>query len=167
MKRRNTMNSKRITVTLLITMTIVALVALGGAKSNVRGEDYKSVNQLAGTWEVTVMPAGGAPIIDYVTFHEGGGLTNIDPDPNLSAGLGTWERLGPNRFASTFVHFLSDHGTPLGLLKVNADATFDSKTETLSGPFRTDVIIGGNVVQSICGTVELRRVNVEALEACP
>jgi len=41
------------------------------------------------------------------------------------------------------------------------------ETKTFSGPFRTDVVIGGNVVQSICGTVELRRVGVEHLEACP
>lgn len=161
------MNSKRITATLLISMAIAALVALGSLPFNVHGQDSKSINQLIGTWEVTVMPNGGDPIIDYVTFNEGGGVTNIDPDPNLSAGLGTWERLGSNRFANTFVHFLSDHGTPVGLLKVNAEVAFDPKTETLSGPFRTDVVIGGNVVQSICGTVELRRVGVEHLEACP
>jgi len=29
------------------------------------------------------------------------------------------------------------------------------------------VVIGGNVVQSICGTVQARRVSVESLEACP
>ena len=161
------MKSKRITVTLLISMTIAALVALGSIPFNVQGQGSKSINQLVGTWEVTVMPTEGEPIVDYVTFHENGGLTNIDPDPNLSAGLGTWERLGPNRFANTFVHFLSDHGTPLGLLKVNGEITFDPKTEILSGPFRTDVVIGGNVVQSICGTVELRRVGVEHLQACP
>ena len=161
------MKSKKITVTLLVSMAIAALLVLGTMPFNVQGQGNKSINQLIGTWEVTVMPNGGDPIIDYVTFYESGSMTNIDPDPNLSAGLGTWERLGPNHFASTFVHFLSDSGTPVGLLRVNADATFDPKTETISGPFRTDVVIGGNVVQSICGTVELRRVGVEHLEACP
>lgn len=161
------MNSKRITLALIISLAIAALVGLGGAPLKVRGQENKSINQLIGTWEVTVMPNGGDPIIDFATFHESGGLTNIDPDPNVSAGLGTWKRLGPNRFASTFVHFLSDQGTPLGLLKVNAEATYDPKTDTLSGPFRTDVVIGGNVVQSICGTVALRRVGVEPLEDCP
>lgn len=159
------MKSKRITVTLVVTMAIAALIALEAAPSSVRGQD-KSVNQLVGTWEVTVTPDGAPPIIDFVIFHEDGSLTNIDPDPNLSAGVGTWKRLGPNRFANTFVHFLSDQGSPLGLLKVNAEGTFDPKTETISGPFKTDVVIGGNVVQSICGTVELRRVSVEPLEAC-
>ena len=161
------MNSKKITVALLISMAIATLVALGSIPFNVQGQDNKSINQLIGTWEVTVTPNGGAPIIDYVTFHESGGMTNIDPDPNLSAGIGTWERLGPNSFASTFVHFLSDNGSPVGLLKVNAETAFDPKTETFSGPFRTDVVIGGNVVQSICGTVELRRIGVEPLQACP
>ena len=160
------MNSKRITMALLITLAIAGLIALGSAPANVKGSQ-KSINQLIGTWEVTVMPDGGGAIIDYVTFAEGGGITNIDPDPNLSTGVGTWERRGPNSFASTFVHFLSDHGTPLGLLKVNAEVTFDPSHETQSGPFRTDVVIGGNVVQSFCGTVELRRVGVEPLDACP
>lgn len=160
------MNSKKITVALLITLAIAALIALGGAPSNVRGQD-KSVNRLIGTWEVTITPTGQPPIINFATFTEGGGLSNIDPDPNLSTGIGTWERIGPNTYLATFVHFLSDHGTPLGALKVRGVTTLDPKTDTLSGPFRTDVVIGGNVVQSFCGTVELRRVSVEQLEACP
>jgi hypothetical protein len=159
--------NKRITLTVLTIVAIAAVIALGGAPLNARGQGYKTVNQLAGSWEVTVMPSGGGHIIDYVSFTEGGGITNIDPDPNLSAGIGTWERLGSNRFANTFVHFLSDNGTPIGTLKVRAEVTYDSKTDTFSGPFRTDVVIGGNVVDSICGTVELTRLGVEPLEACP
>ena len=94
-------------------------------------------------------------------------VIGTDPDPNVSAGIGTWEKIGPNRFGVTFVHFLSDQGAPLGTLKVRAEITLDSKTNTFSGPFRTDVVIGGNVVQSVCGTVQARRVEVEALQACP
>ena len=161
------MNRKRLIATLLISMAIATLLVLGSAPSKVQGQNAKTINHLIGTWQVTVMPDGGGQVIDYASFAEGGGITNIDPDPALSAGLGTWERVGPNSFANTFVHFLNDHGTPLGIVKVNAVITYDPTTATLSGPFRTDIVIGGEVVQSICGTVELERVTAEPLEACP
>jgi hypothetical protein len=161
------MNSKRISAALVITVALVALIGLGGAQFIARGDEYNPHRQLVGSWEVTVMAPGQDPVIDFATFTEGGGLIGTDPDPNVSTGIGTWERIGPDRFAVTFVHFLSDQGAPLGTLKVRAEATLDSQTDTFSGPFRTDVVIGGNVVQSICGTVQARRVDVEALQACP
>jgi len=160
------MNTKRISATLLA-LTIVALIGLGGSRFNVRGDEYNPHQELVGTWEVTVMASGADPVIDYATMTEGGGLIGTDPDPNVSAGIGTWEKIGPNRFGVTFVHFLSDQGAPLGTLKVRAEIILDAKTDTFSGPFRTDVVIGGNVVQSVCGTVQARRVDVEALQACP
>ena len=160
------MNTKRISITLL-TLAIVALIGLGGSQFNVRGDEYNPHHELVGTWEVTVMASGADPVIDYSIMTEGGGVIGTDPDPNVSTGIGTWEKIGPNRFGVTFVHFLSDQGAPLGTLKVRAEITLDSKTGTFSGPFRTDVVIGGNVVQSVCGTVQARRVEVEALQACP
>jgi hypothetical protein len=159
------MNSKRFSTTLII-VTILALIGLLGTQSNVKGGGA-STPELEGSWEITVMPTGGDPIVDLGTFTRGGGLTNVDPDPNLSTGIGTWVRTGGHQFAVTFVHFLSDAGAPLGTLKVRAGVTLDSQTDTFSGPFRTDVVIGGNVVQSICGTVQARRIAVEAFEPCP
>ena len=160
------MNSKRISAA-LITVMIAALLGVVGTQSNVRG-DGQSPRQLEGSWEVTVMPNGGDPIVDMATFSPGGGLVNSDPDPNLSTGHGTWVRTGRHRFANTFIHFLSDgQGNPLGTLKVRAEVSLDPQTDTFSGPFRTDVFIGGNLVQSICGTVLARRISVEPLEACP
>jgi hypothetical protein len=161
------MNSKRISAALITTVAIAALIGLGGAQFNVRGDDNNPHNKLEGSWEVTVMATGQDPIIDFSTMTEGGGLTSTDPDPNVSTGIGTWKRIGHKRFAVTFVHFLSNQGAPLGTLKVRAEVTLDPQTDTFSGPFRTDVVIGGNVVQSICGTVQARRLSVESLEACP
>ena len=158
--------NKKVSATLLIAVVTALLVGLG-SHFNVRGSQDNADPRLPGTWQVTVMPTGGDPIVDYATFTDDGGITNIDPDPNLSTGLGTWKRVGPNRVAVTFVHFLSDHGVPQGILKVRGETTLDPLTNTFSGPFRTDVIIGGNVVGSFCGTVQAKRVPVEALEACP
>jgi hypothetical protein len=163
-KEERIMNSKRISTALVI-VAIVALIGLVGTQSNVKG-GAASAPQLEGSWEITVMPTGGDPIVDIATFTKGGGLINIDPDPNLSTGIGTWVRTGGNQFAGTFIHFLSDGGTPLGTLKVRAEVTLDPQTDTFSGPFRTDVVIGGNVVQSICGTVQAKRIAVEPLEPC-
>ena len=159
------MNSKRISTALVI-VAIATLITLTSTHSSATA-GASSAPQLEGSWEVTVMPTGGDPIIDFSTMTEGGGLISTDPDPNVSTGIGTWERIGPKRFAVTFVHFLSDQGAPLGTLKVRAEVTLDFRTDTFSGPFRTDVVIGGNVVQSICGTVHARRISIEPLQPCP
>ena len=156
--------NRRISTALLI-VAIATLITLTGTQSSAT-PGGSSAPQLEGTWEVTVMPAGGDLIVDFATFTKGGGLITTDPDPNVSAGIGTWVGRGHNQFAVTFVHFLSDAGAPLGTLKVRAEITLDSQTDTFSGPFRTDVVIGGNVVQSICGTVQARRINVEPVEPC-
>ena len=164
LKGNSIMNSKRISTALVI-LAIATLIALSTRSSATPGGS--SAPNLEGSWEVTVMPTGGDPIVDFATFTKGGGLISIDPDPNVTTGIGTWVRTGDNRFAVTFVHFLSDGGAPLGTLKVRSEITLDAQTDTFSGPFRTDVVIGGDVVQSICGTVQAKRVSVEGLEPCP
>ena|SRR5436190_8978561 len=160
------MTSRKTFAALVVAGVIVALMAIAGTQLSARGGG-STAPSLEGSWEVTVMPTGGDPIIDFSTMTEGGGLISTDPDPNVSAGIGTWVRTGGNQFAVTFVHFLSDGGAPLGTLKVRAVIQLDRATDTFSGPFRTDVIIGGQVVQSICGTVHAKRISVEPLEPCP
>jgi hypothetical protein len=161
------MKTKRtLAMTTLVIMAIATLITLTSSRSNATPSG-SSAPSLEGTWEVTVLPTGGDPIVDFATFTSGGGMIGTDPDPSLSTGLGTWARTGGNEFAVTFTHFLSAGGAPLGTIKVRATITLDPQTDTFSGPFRTDIIIGGNVVQSICGTVQARRVNVEPVEPCP
>jgi hypothetical protein len=160
------MTTRKTLAALAIAMVITALMAVAGTQFNARGGGA-TAPQLEGSWEVTVMPDGGDPIVDIATFTSGGGLINSDPDPNLSTGHGTWVRTGGDEFASTFVHFLSDQGAALGTLKVRAVGRLDNQTDTFSGPFRTDVFIGGNLVQSFCGTVQARRISVEPVDACP
>jgi hypothetical protein len=159
------MTIKKTLTALVIAMVIAALMSVAGTQLNAKGGG-QSAPQLEGSWEITVMPDGGDPIVDLCTFTSGGGLINTDPDPNLSTGHGAWVRTGGDEFTVTFVHFLSDQGAPLGTLKVRAELKLDKQTDTFSGPFQTDVIIGGNVVQTICGTVQGKRMGVEAPE-CP
>jgi hypothetical protein len=145
----------------------VPLAVCGEYFAPLHAEARDVAPRLEGSWEVTVMPDGGEPIVDVGTFTSGGGIINSDPDPNLSTGHGTWVRTGAHQFAVTFVSFLSDQGVPLGTVKVRAEIQLDTKTDTFSGPFRTDVFIDGNLVQSFCGTVQATRINVEPLEPCP
>src|SRR5438552_6225576 len=159
------MTIKKTLTALAIAVVIAVLMAVAGTQFNARGGG-SSVPQLEGSWEVTVMPEGGDPIVDFSTFTPDGGLIATDPDPNVSTGLGTWVRTGGHEFAVTFVHFLSDQGVPVGTVKVRAVTQLDNKGDTFSGPFQTDIVIGGNVVQTICGTVQARRISVEAPH-CP
>ena len=159
------MTIKKTFTALAIAMVIASLMAVAGTQFNARGGG-SSAPQLEGSWEITVTPNGGDPIVDLATFTGGGGLINTDPDPNLSTGHGTWIRTGGNQFGVTFVHFLSDQGAPIGTVKVRAVQHLDNKGDTFTGSFQTDVVIGGNVVQTICGTVQARRIAVEA-PACP
>ena len=160
------MTIKKTLAAVVVATMLATLIAFTGTRSNVSagGENAPA---LEGSWEVTVMPDGGAPIVDVATFTGAGGIINSDPDPNLSTGHGTWVRTGSRDFAVTFVHFLSDQGVALGTLKVRSVIRLDRHSDTFRGPFRTDVIIGGNVVQSFCGTVQARRINVEPVEVCP
>jgi hypothetical protein len=161
------MTTNRTRTALVIAVVIAALMAATGTQLNARGGEGASALQLEGSWEITVLPDGAPPIVDIATFTGNGGLINTDPDPNLSTGHGSWVRTGGHEFAVTFVHFLSDQGTALGSLKVRALIRLDPQTDTFSGPFRTDVFIGGNLVQSFCGTVQAKRSNVEPVEGCP
>ena len=157
------MTLKKTLATLVVATMLATLIAVTGTRSTASGGG-SSAPQLEGSWEITVMPDGGAPIVDFATFTDGGGLINSDPDPNLSTGHGTWVKSGNHKFGVTFVHFLSNQGTALGTVKVRAQIQLDKQTATFSGPFRTDVFIGGNLVQSFCGTVQGKRIAVEPPE---
>ena len=151
---------------LVLAGMIVAVIAVSGSQFNAKGGGSTAPG-IEGSWEVTVLPDGADPIVDFATLTSGGGIINSDPDPNLSTGHGTWVRTGGDQFAVTFVHFLSAGGAPLGTIKVRGVMQYDKATDTFSGPFHTDVIIGGEVVQSVCGTVQAKRISVEPVEPCP
>ena len=157
------MTTKKTLAALVLAGMIVALMAVTGSQFNAKGGGATAPS-VEGSWEVTVMPNGGDPVVDIATFTSGGGIIGTDPDPNVSTGLGSWVRTGGDQFAVTFVHFLNDGSAPLGTLKVRSVIQLDRQTDTFSGPFRTDVIIGGNVVQSVFGTVHAKRFSVEPIE---
>jgi hypothetical protein len=159
------MKIKKTLATLVVATILATLIAFTGTRSNVSAGGA-TAPELEGSWEITVRPDGGDPVVDLATFSAGGGIVNSDPDPNLSTGHGTWVKNGGHEFAVTFIHFLSNQGVALGTLKVRSVVHLDKQTDTFSGPFRTDVFIDGNLVQSFCGTVQARRIAIESPE-CP
>jgi len=166
LKGEKIMTIRKTFAALVVATMFASLIAFTGTRSKVSADGGANAPGLAGSWEVTVIPEVGDQVVDLATFTESGGLINSDPDPNLSTGHGTWVRTGGHEFAGTFVHFLSSGGVPIGTLKVRALSRLDQRGDTFSGPFQTDVIIGGNVVQTICGTVQARRIRVET-PVCP
>ena len=147
----------------LVALLVILTVSANGAPPT----DAPRAGRLDATWEVTVLPPGAPPITNFAIMSRDGSVVNVDPDPNLSTGLGTWKREAGGRYGVTFTHFLGDHGMPIGMIKVRASVELDGDGETFSGPFQTDVILGGVVVQTICGTVEAHRVEVESITSCP
>ena len=160
------MTTRKSFAVLVLAGMIAAVMAATGSQLNANAGG-STAPSLDGSWEVTVLPDGGDPIVDFATLTSGGGIINSDPDPALSTGHGSWVRTGGDEFATTFVHFVSAGGTPLGTIKVRGVMQYDRTTDTFSGPFRTDVIIGGEVVQSFCGSVQAKRIDVEPIEPCP
>jgi hypothetical protein len=153
-------NSKLVALAALLMLVLSGSAYAGGLAETASSGRYD------GAWQVTVQASDGSPaVIDYVAISRDGTLVNIDPDPALSAGIGRWVREPGNRYATTFVHFLNDHGLPIGMVKVRASVEVDG--DTFSGPFQTDVILGATVVQTICGTVTATRMETEPVEACP
>ena len=155
------MTFKKTLAALVVATMLATLIAFTGTRSNVGAQGAAAPN-LEGSWEVTVMPNGGDPIVDLATFTSGGGIINSDPDPALSTGHGTWVRIGGDKFGVTFIHLLPGGDR----VKVRAITQLDQQSNTFSGPFQTDIIIGGNVVQTFCGTVQARRISVET-PVCP
>src|SRR5215204_7164477 len=111
------MTTKKGLAAFIIAGMVATLTVFTGAQGVVNAGAAEAATALEGSWEITVTPDGGDPIVDIATFTRGGGLINSDPDPNLSAGHGTWVKTGGREFAVTFVHFLSSQGAALGTVK--------------------------------------------------
>src|SRR5438034_9346507 len=88
------LNGRKVSAALLI-VAIATLITMTSSRSSATPSG-SSAPQLEGSWEVTVMPTGGDPVVDYATFMKGGGMIGTDPDPNVSTGVGTWEKTGGN-----------------------------------------------------------------------
>ena len=103
----------------------VATMVLGGAVlTGTTGAQASSGRQLAGTWAVTVDPDGDAvPAFTSTIVYTATGsvieTTMNRPPSAVSTGLGTWERLGDGRFATTHSKYRWNGTTYAGTVLVN------------------------------------------------
>jgi hypothetical protein len=127
-----------------------------------------------GSWFVYICPGSSdpcstaSPIINIVTINKDGTQVSADygANPWPSPGLGVWGKTGPNQFAVTFAELLSDaQGTLVGRSKVRGALTYDQTSDTLAGPFQSDITdpSGQNVQDHFEGTVLLTRMRLEPL----
>ncbi|HUR52477.1 MAG TPA: hypothetical protein VMZ11_10190 [Mycobacteriales bacterium] len=88
------------------TGAVVAMVISGAALVGVPGAQADDVSrQIAGTWRVTVQPSSGpstAPFESIIAYTSSGSVIEVTSRAPASSGLGSWERLGSGRYATTF-----------------------------------------------------------------
>ena len=97
---------------------VAAMVISGAALVGVPGAQAEDVSrQIAGTWRVTVQPSNGpstAPFESIIVYTSSGSVVEATSRAPASAGLGTWERVGAGRYASTFEKYRFAGATYLG-----------------------------------------------------
>ena len=89
-------------------------------------------------------------------YIEGGG-------PGESGGHGAWQATGPNTYLLTFENIGFEEGAPTPVtIKVWASITVSTAADSLTAPFRFDVMLpDGTVVEQGKGTATGRRIAVE------
>lgn len=158
------MTLKKALAAIAIATVIATFIALTGSRSDVNAGGT-AAPALEGSWEVTVDP-GQNQLLSLATFDRGGGMVVVNPNKHISTAHGNWVKTGPNDYAVTFVYILRDGPgeNDIGTIKIRSVVTLDPETDTFSGPEQVIVTIGGNVVDSSCGTVLGKRISIEAPE---
>ena len=84
----------------------VAAMTIGGAAvlGTTTAQAQDNGHRLAGTWVVTVQPLEGpnkTPFESRIAYTTTGSVVEATSRAPMSAGLGTWKRLGSGRFTTT------------------------------------------------------------------
>jgi hypothetical protein len=143
----------RLRLLVIAVVAALAVPSLALARSATQGHPrgHHQAAAIVGTWNVQVSPDGQAPFTALLSFNRGGTLVETESD-QPGTGLGSWKRIGPDRFAVAFkTFFFSDTGEPAGAVVVRSVVTL--KDDSLSGPFKFDVLdTAGNVIPSESGS---------------
>ena len=134
----------------------------------------KKANAIVGSWLDTVTVTGGPTFKSLSTFTEGGCwiftdqgdvITESDFPHVYSAGQGVWVHQGGRTFSQTAVQLLSDlKGDLLGINKVRQTLTLNESGDAYSVVWKADFIDpAGNLIGSVEGTIESRRIKDEPL----
>lgn len=140
-------------------------VALGAAL--VAGQEGASAGpgrQLAGTWAVSVDPDGEMPpaFRSTILYTDSGSLVETTmnrPPENVTAGLGTWERLGDGRFAVTLTKYRFVDGEFVGTVLVEETAELAADGDSYVARATTTLLTpSGGVERSFSSVVTAERV---------
>jgi hypothetical protein len=150
----------RLRVFFLAAATALAIPSAAAARPADRSSyRHASEASIVGTWSSQVTPQGQAatpPFQALITFTRDHGVVETESD-HPGTGLGSWQRVGPNRYAFAFEIFvLTPTGTPGGWVVVNSIQTVTRRT--LSGPYTFKIFNpAGTVVASGGGTATATR----------
>ena len=111
---------------------------------------------LVGLWEIQGTPDGApAPAFTNLAEHDqDGSMTNIDPW--FGTGLGKWEKIKSNTYAVDFTHYFLA-GEAVGTVSVQGTLELTGDGDTAEGDFLTTIFVGGQVVDSVTGTIAATR----------
>ena len=158
------MSVRRIYILVALFVGLSILVSATYFGAGALAADQEDHN-LAGSWEVTVIPDASTGVPPFVNFTantkdgrvittNGIGLTSI----------GEWERIGDGRFATFFTGFEPTDGQAIRYT-VRSTVELSQDKETFSGPFATDIYdAGGNLLFTMTGTVEAERIHIVPLD---
>jgi hypothetical protein len=126
-----------------------------------------SGQSIEGAWNVSIhFDAGPTCASAPAVFTREGTVIADSCAQNLATGYGAWIRIGPRKFAVTFIgNVYGPGGAVAGSYKVRAaDGTLDAGGNSFSGPFKTEFFdLAGNLTATFTGTVVARRILVEPL----
>lgn len=165
------MNKKRILGAFPLVLGLMALlIGTFLATSAVAGSSSPQNHggRLVGVWdsEVTLTNCQGVTIKileAYVTFHQGGTLSNSDTNSLNGPGTGTWKNLGGGSYSAPFRFFtFNADGTQAGEAIITR--TLELAPDAMSYTSTVAVAIfdvNGNQVASLCGSEVATRIVAE------
>lgn len=133
---------------------------------------------IVGSWLLTVhVPDNGPPFDSFkalwsftgdgILITSAQGDVTPVPFPTTSTAYGAWVQTEGRQYAATFVAILYDvqTGDNLGSLKLNQGITLSDSGVEWNGPFQAKVSDpDGNVVATVTGTINAKRITVEPLQ---
>jgi hypothetical protein len=145
----------------------IAAVALAGAAIATAGTASKNVNQLAGTWTVTLNRPAPAPPLTSLQVYTGAAsmVESANDSASRSPQYGSWQRLAEREYAATSVFFRFDPHTGAFAGKQEINRTIELSSDGQSFTFQARVTIydaGGNTVTTIPVSGTGQRLEVEA-----
>ena len=149
---------RRLTRTLLPSLTILALLALLGASPALAGGP-----QLAGAWEAVASFDGGGAAPFLATFDKDGTWTSSGASSSASTAHGAWEKSGPRSYSTKSVIFFYDANGNLSLRgESRSEIEVSQDGNSYSGTFEATItLLDGTVVATNSGTEAGSRIQVD------